>query len=84
MDKSTLSNYGWLVIVTLILAVMLAFATPFGTYVGDGVVSVANGFVVASNEAIDEDNIAISQSNWEDKFNNVDLSLNKIKASNCC
>ena len=60
MDKQTLSNYGWLVIVTLILAIMLALATPFGNYVGDAVVSVANGFVGASNKAIDEDNIAVN------------------------
>ena len=69
MDKQTLSNYGWLVIVTLILAVMLALATPFGTYVGDAVVSVANGFVGTANSATDEDNIAINQSKWEDKLN---------------
>ena len=68
MDKQTLSNYGWLVIVTLILAVMLALATPFGTYVGDGVVSVANGFVGASNEAINEDNVAINEDKWEEKM----------------
>ena len=68
MDKQTLSNYGWLVIVTLILAVMLALATPFGTYVGDAVVSVANGFVGASNEAIDEDNIAVNEDKWEEKM----------------
>ena len=70
MDKQTLSNYGWLVIVTLILAIMLAFATPFGTYVGDGVVSIANGFVGASDQAIDEDTIATNQSKWEEKLNN--------------
>ena len=64
MDKSTLSNYGWLVIVTLILAVMLAFATPFGTYVGDGVVSVANGIVGTSNDATAEENISQSEVEW--------------------
>ena len=68
MDKQTLSNYGWLVIVTLILAVMLALATPFGTYVGDAVVSVANGFVGASDAAIDEDNIAVNEDKWDSKF----------------
>ena len=68
MDKQTLSNYGWLTIVTLILAVMLALATPFGTYVGDAVVSVANGFVGASNEAIDENNIAVNEDKWEQKM----------------
>ena len=68
MDKQTLSNYGWLVIVTLILAVMLALATPFGTYVGDAVVSVANGYVGASNNAMDDDNIAANQEKWESKL----------------
>ena len=64
MDKSTLSNYGWLVIVTLILAIMLAFATPFGTYVGDGVVSVANGIVGTSNDATAEENISQESVEW--------------------
>ena len=68
MDKQTLSNYGWLTIVTLILAVMLALATPFGTYVGDAVVSVANGFVGASNEAVDEDNIKDKSEKFDSKF----------------
>ena len=68
MDKQTLSNYGWLVIVTLILAIMLAFATPFGTYVGDGVVSIANGFAGASDQAIDEDNIKTNGEKWDSKF----------------
>ena len=30
MDKQTLSQYGWVVICVLVLAVMIAFATPFG------------------------------------------------------
>ena len=30
MDKETLSNYGWIVICVLVLAVMIALATPFG------------------------------------------------------
>ena len=68
MDKQTLSNYGWLVIVTLILAVMLALATPFGTYVGDAVVSIANGYVQASNNAIDEDNLQANGEKWDGKF----------------
>ena len=36
MDKETLSNYGWIVICVLVLAVMLALATPFGTFIADG------------------------------------------------
>ncbi len=64
MDKQTLSNYGWLVIVTLILAIMLALATPFGTYVGDGVVSISNGFVGTTNSATNEDSIDQSTVEW--------------------
>ena len=43
MDKETLSNYGWIVICTLVLAVMIALATPFGEYVKDAVWSTTNG-----------------------------------------
>ena len=43
MDKETLSNYGWIVICTLVLAVMIALATPFGGYIRDGIWSVTNG-----------------------------------------
>ena len=68
MDKNTLSNYGWIVIAVLVLSVMIALATPFGTYVGDAVVSVANGFVGASDVAIDEDNIATNEDKWDSKF----------------
>ena len=35
MDKETLSNYGWIVICVLVLTVMIALATPFGTFVAD-------------------------------------------------
>lgn len=68
MDKQTLSNYGLLTVVTLILAVMLAFATPFGTYVGDGVINVANSFVGASNKSMDEDNIDKISNRFEKKL----------------
>ena len=43
MDKETLSNYGWIVICTLVLAVMIALATPFGEYIKAGVWSTTNG-----------------------------------------
>ena len=52
MDKQTLSNYGWLVIVTLILAVMLALATPFGTYVSDAVINISNSYANANADGI--------------------------------
>ena len=37
MDKETLSNYGWIVICVLVLAVMIALATPFGTFISEAV-----------------------------------------------
>ena len=36
MDKNTLSHYGWIVVLILILSVMLALATPFGLFVARG------------------------------------------------
>ena len=37
MDKETLSNYGWIVICVLVLAVMLALATPFGKFISGAI-----------------------------------------------
>ena len=37
MDKETLSNYGWIVICVLVLAVMLALATPFGKFISNAI-----------------------------------------------
>lgn len=44
MDKETLSNYGWVVICVIVLAIMIALATPFGQYIRDGVKQLVNGF----------------------------------------
>ena len=70
MDKQTLSHYGWIVIVVLVLAVMLAFATPFGTYVGDAVVATTKGFGSITEHNLNEDNIKNQGDKWEDKFEN--------------
>ena len=69
MDKSTLSNYGWIVIVTLVLAVMLALATPFGTFVGKGASNVIKTFVQSSDNAVDEDNIDTQGEYWDGYLN---------------
>lgn len=52
MDKETLSNYGWIVICVLVLAVMLALATPFGQFVSDAVWSTANGLFDTNQNAL--------------------------------
>ena len=70
MDRETLSNYGWITIVTLVLAVMLALATPFGTYVGNGVVSIARGYVATSEKKLNNDNVKEMGSKWDGKFEN--------------
>ncbi len=36
MDKNTLSHYGWIVVLILILSVLLALATPFGKFIAKG------------------------------------------------
>ena len=69
MDKETLSHYGWIVVLILVLSVMLALATPFGDYVGDGVVSIARGFVGTGDTALSDDNIDNLGDKYENMFN---------------
>jgi hypothetical protein len=52
MDKSTLSNYGWIVIAALVLSVMIALATPFGSYIENGVRATTEGLFDTSKEAM--------------------------------
>ena len=52
MDKETLSHYGWIVILVLILAVLLALATPFGTFVADGFKATYVGFEMVGSNAM--------------------------------
>ena len=57
MDKETLSNYGWIVICVLVLAVLLALATPFGTFVSDAVKTTTQGLFDTNLNALDSVNI---------------------------
>ena len=52
MDKSTLSNYGWIVIAVLVLSVMIALATPFGMYIKSGVENTTQGLFDTSEKAM--------------------------------
>lgn len=54
MDKETLSNYGWIVICVLVLAVMLALATPFGDFVADAVKSTTQGLFDVNQKALNQ------------------------------
>ena len=49
MDKNTLSNYGWIVVLILVLSVLLALATPFGRFVADGFEATYTGFAHVAN-----------------------------------
>ena len=53
MDKETLSNYGWIVIVVIILVILMGLATPFGNYVRDGVTNIMDEFSKAGNVNIE-------------------------------
>ena len=52
MDKETLSNYGWIVICVLVLAVMIALATPFGGYIKTAVKSTTQGLFDTNKNAL--------------------------------
>ena len=52
MDKNTLSNYGWIVIAVLVLSVMIALATPFGSYIEQGVRATTEGLFSTSENAM--------------------------------
>lgn len=65
MDKETLSNYGWIVICVLVLAVMLALATPFGTFVADAVKATTAGFFNVNQNAMGTAGIIIPGQEFE-------------------
>mgnify|MGYP003321296673 CR=1 FL=1 len=52
MDKETLSNYGWIVICVIVLAVMIALATPFATAIKDAVIAAVNRLTAEASEAL--------------------------------
>ena len=75
MDKETLSNYGWIVICVLVLAVLLAHATPFGTFVSDAVKTTTQGLFDVSSTALETVDISTTSTktvyfennwNWSD------------------
>ena len=59
MDKETLSNYGWIVICILVMVVMIALATPFGTFISNAVKSTTNGLFDVSDKAMEAVGIEI-------------------------
>ena len=80
MDKETLSNYGWIVICVMVLAVMLAFATPFGNFVADAIKSTTQGLFDVNQGALDSANIHIMQQEFENMLSDKDPELNPTNA----
>lgn len=68
MDKSTLSNYGWIVIAVLVLSVMIALATPFGGYIEAGVKSTVQGLFDTSESALNVVGMTAGDGNFEDGY----------------
>ena len=53
MDKKTLGNYGWVVVVVIILSMMIALASPFALAIKNAFVGTVNNFGGHLNEALD-------------------------------
>ena len=64
MDKNTLSNYGWIVIAVLVLSVMIALATPFGSYISEAVQSTTKGLFDTNKNALDAAGITIDDNSF--------------------
>ena len=52
MDKETLSHYGWIVVLCIILSLLLAFCSPFGNFIADAIKSTTVGFTQTSENGI--------------------------------
>ena len=52
MDRETLSNYGWIVICVLILAVMIALAPVFAAAIKEAVTNAYTALIDKGSEAI--------------------------------
>ena len=53
MDKETLSQYGWVVICVIVLAIMITLATPFGNEIKEAVVAAVQKLMDTASSALD-------------------------------
>ena len=53
MENKTLGNYGWVVVVVIILSMMIALASPFAIAIKNATVGTINNFGGHLNEALD-------------------------------
>ena len=89
MDKQTLSNYGWVVVLVLILAVLLALATPFGSFVSTAIKDVTSGFWDINSASlkavgVGSGNIGFpAECDIEGHYTNDGKAPHKIKVTSC-
>ena len=79
MDKETLSNYGWIVICVLVLAVMIALAGPFGNFVAGAVKSTTAGLFGVNKNALGAAGIEIG----DQAFANCEHTYENYKCTQC-
>ena len=68
MDKETLSNYGWIVVLVLILAVMLALASPFGSFVSTAIKDVTGGFWDVNSTALNSAGVLTDDVSFDEEM----------------
>ena len=79
MDKETLSNYGWIVICVLVLAVMLGLATPFGSFISTAVKDTTAGLFATNQKALDIAGIPIANQSFNTTDENGKAKLEADK-----
>ena len=63
MDKETLSQYGWIVIVVIILALMLGLASPLASTIGNSISNTVGGFSQKATASLENINLTLSKQN---------------------
>ena len=69
MNKHILSSYGWMIVSTIVLVVILALASPLGVYVGDGVVAIAQQYTAVEGNNVNKDNVDKLDKEFTGQFN---------------
>lgn len=84
MDKSTLSNYGWVVIAVLVLSVMIALATPFGSYIATAVENTTQGLFDVQQKAMGVAGLVVDDQEFEESGGEPNKSIKTINIYTCC
>lgn len=68
MDKETLSNYGWVVIVVVILCILIALASPFGNYISESTTNATHALKQRQDTAFEQIGIKTQEKLQEEKI----------------